>query len=350
MPKTIHRKHLTLPKIGINGFGRTGRIVLRAAEAKGMQVVAINDPYVLVDQMAYLFKFDTTHRRFKGEIEVNQGDLFINGRRIVVTNEKEISDIRWSDANAQYIVEATNLYTSAEKAAAHIIKGRAKKVIIAAPSSDAKMLVMGVNHKDYNPREHDIVSAASDTTNCVGPLLRIIHDKYKIVEGFATTVHAVLPTQKVVDVANFKAYREGRDSLRNIIPTTTGAAKAIGKILPALDKKVDGMAFKVPIGDVSVADLVLRVEEDVDMETMCKYIRDMAGPQGKLKGILGYTEEQVVSRDFLGDRRSCIFDAKASLILNKNFVKLIAWYDNEYAYAHRITDLIHIMSDEDNKR
>ncbi|KAF2316471.1 hypothetical protein GH714_041812 [Hevea brasiliensis] len=311
-------------KIGINGFGRIGRLVARVAlQRDDVELVAVNDPFITTDYMSYMFKYDTVHGQWKHhDIKKSRGDSV-------------------GQTGAEYVVESTGVFTDQDKAAAHL-KGGAKKVIISAPSKDAPMFVVGVNEKDYKP-DLNIVSNASCTTNCLAPLAKVIHDKFGIVEGLMTTVHSITATQKTVDGPSMKDWRGGRTASFNIIPSSTGAAKAVGKVLPALNGKLTGMAFRVPTVDVSVVDLTVRLEKKATYEEIKAAIK--AESEGKLKGILGYTEDDVVSSDFVGDSRSSIFDAKAGIALNDNFVKLVSWYDNEWGYSSRVIDLIrHIAS------
>jgi len=330
-----------MSKIGINGFGRIGRLVLRAAEEKGAQVVAINDPFIDVEYMVYMFKYDSTHGRFKGDVHHEGGFLVVNGKKIHVFQERDPSAIPWGKAGADYVVESTGVFTTLDKANAHI-KGGAKKVIISAPSADAPMYVMGVNHTKYNPASDHIVSNASCTTNCLAPLAKVVHDNFEIVEGLMTTVHSVTATQKTVDGPSAKLWRDGRGATQNIIPAATGAAKAVGKVIPELNGKLTGMAFRVPTADVSVVDLTCRLKKEATYEQI-KAVIKAASESDQWKGILGYTEDEVVSTDFLGDARSSIFDAKAGISLNNHFVKLVSWYDNEYGYSSRVVDLIKYM-------
>jgi len=328
-----------MSKIGINGFGRIGRLVLRAAVEKGATVVAINDPFIPLDYMVYMFKYDSTHGKFKGEVKEDGKFLYVNGNKITVFNERDPTAINWASAGAEYIVESTGVFTTTEKAMAHT-KGGAKKVIISAPSADAPMFVMGVNHEKYDP-SLQVVSNASCTTNCLAPLAKVINDKYGILEGLMTTVHAVTATQKTVDGPSGKDWRGGRGAAQNIIPASTGAAKAVGKVIPELNGKLTGMAFRVPTADVSVVDLTVRLEKEASYEEICATIKEAS--EGSLKGILGYTDEALVSSDFIGDVRSSIFDAKAGIQLSKTFVKLVSWYDNEMGYSNRVIDLISYM-------
>jgi len=324
-------------KVGINGFGRIGRLVFRAAlEHKDIVVTAINDPFMDLDYMIYMFKYDSTHGRFHGSVGKNNGKFVVNGHEVAVYAAKDPATIPWSETGAEYVVESTGVFTEKDKAAAHL-KGGAKKVIISAPSNDAPMFVMGVNESAYTS-DVNILSNASCTTNCLAPLAKVIHEKFGIAEGLMTTVHAVTATQKTVDGPSGKDWRAGRGAGQNIIPASTGAAKAVGKVLPALNGKLTGMAFRVPNPDVSVVDLTVRLEKEATYDEIKKVIKEAS--EGSLKGILGYTEDEVVSSDFIGDSRSSIFDAHAGIQLNKHFVKLISWYDNEWGYSHRVVDLI----------
>jgi len=328
-----------MSKIGINGFGRIGRLVLRAAVEKGATVVAINDPFIPLDYMVYMFKYDSTHGKFKGEVKEDGKFLYVNGNKITVFNERDPANIDWASAGAEYIVESTGVFTTTDKALAHT-KGGAKKVIISAPSADAPMFVMGVNHEKYDP-SLQVVSNASCTTNCLAPLAKVINDKYGIVEGLMTTVHAVTATQKTVDGPSGKDWRGGRGAAQNIIPASTGAAKAVGKVIPELNGKLTGMAFRVPTADVSVVDLTVRLSKEASYEEICATLK--AASENEMKGILGYCDEDLVSSDFIGDMRSSIFDAKAGIQLSKTFVKLVSWYDNEMGYSNRVIDLITYM-------
>jgi len=327
--------------VGINGFGRIGRLVLRAAIANPkITVVAVNDPFMDVEYMVYMVHYDSTHGRFKGTISHKEGKLIINDKEIAVYAKKDPAEIPWGHHGADYVVESTGVFTTADKAQAHI-KGGAKHVIISAPSADAPMFVMGVNHTKYDP-SMQVVSNASCTTNCLAPLAKVIHDKFGIVEGLMTTVHAVTATQKTVDGPSGKDWRAGRGAGQNIIPATTGAAKAVGKVIPELNGKLTGMSFRVPNPDVSVVDLTVRLEKGAKYQDICAAIKEAS--EGPLKGIMGYTEDEVVSSDFIGDERSSIFDAKAGIGLNDHFVKLVSWYDNEYGYSCRVCDLIAYMA------
>jgi len=325
--------------IGINGFGRIGRLVLRAALKKGANVVAINDPFIDLDYMVYMFKYDSTHGQYKGEVSTAGGKLIVDGHSITVFSERDPAAIPWSSVGAKYVVESTGVFTTLEKAGAHH-KGGAEKIIISAPSADAPMFVMGVNEDAYST-DMKIVSNASCTTNCLAPLAKVINDNFGILEGLMTTVHAVTATQKTVDGPSGKDWRGGRGAGQNIIPSSTGAAKAVGKVIPALNGKLTGMAFRVPTPDVSVVDLTVRLEKEATYEQICAKIKEAS--EGSMKGILGYTEDMVVSTDFLGDNRSSIFDAKAGIQLSGTFVKLVSWYDNENGYSNRVIDLINHM-------
>lgn len=332
-----------MSKIGINGFGRIGRLVLRAAIEKGADVVAVNDPFIGLDYMVYMFKFDSTHGRFKGDVKAEDGFLVINGKKVTVFQERDPKDIAWAKAGAEYIVESTGVFTTIEKASLHFVGG-AKKVIISAPSADAPMFVCGVNLEAYDP-SMKVVSNASCTTNCLAPLAKVINDNFEIIEGLMTTVHATTATQKTVDGPSGKLWRDGRGAAQNIIPASTGAAKAVGKVIPALNGKLTGMAFRVPTPDVSVVDLTVRLAKSAPYEEIKKVVK--AAAEGPMKGILEYTEEQVVSCDFTSDTHSSVFDAAAGIPLNDHFVKLIAWYDNEFGYSHRVVDLIKYMQSKD---
>ena len=327
-------------KVGINGFGRIGRLVFRAAcNRKDIEVVGIND---LLDAtyMAYMLKYDTVHGRFNGTVEVKDGSLVVNGKSIRVTAEKDPSNLKWDAIGADYVVESTGLFLDKEKAGLHI-KAGAKRVILSAPSKDdTPMFVMGVNHKSYNGEA--IVSNASCTTNCLAPLAKVVNDKWGILEGLMTTVHAVTATQKTVDGPSAKDWRGGRGAGFNIIPSSTGAAKAVGKVIPELKGKLTGMAFRVPTADVSVVDLTCRLAKPATYEEIKVAMK--AASEGELKGILGYTDEEVVSSDFIGETKTSVFDAKAGIALSDTFVKLVSWYDNEWGYSNKVLDLIAHMS------
>jgi glyceraldehyde 3-phosphate dehydrogenase len=327
--------------IGINGFGRIGRLVLRASlDHNDVAVTAINDPFMDLDYMVYMFQYDSTHGRFKGSVGKEGDKLVINGHHIAVYVEKDPTKIPWSATGVEVVVESTGVFTDKAKAAQHL-QGGAKRVVISAPSNDAPMFVCGVNENTYTA-DIAILSNASCTTNCLAPLAKIIHEKFGIVEGLMTTVHATTATQKTVDGPSGKDWRAGRGAGQNIIPASTGAAKAVGKVLPALNGKLTGMAFRVPNPDVSVVDLTVRTEKPCTYEDIKKAMKEAS--QGPLKNYIGYTEDEVVSTDFIGDSHSCIFDAKAGISLNNNFHKLIAWYDNEWGYSHRVIDLIRHIS------
>ena len=333
------------PKVGINGFGRIGRLVLRCAmEKKSLDVVAVNDPFIDLNYMVYMFKYDSTHGVWKGSVEVKNGKLVVDGQAISVHNEKDPASIPWDKDNVEYVVESTGVFTTIEKAGLHMKKG-AKKVIISAPSADAPMFVMGVNHEKYD-KSMTVVSNASCTTNCLAPLAKVINDNFGIEEGLMTTVHAYTATQKIVDGPSAKLWRDGRGGAQNIIPASTGAAKAVGKVIPELNGKLTGMAFRVPVPDVSVVDLTVRLKKPAKYDDIKAAVKKAA--QGPMKGILAYTEDEVVSQDFRGDQNSSIFDAKAGIALTDNFVKLVTWYDNEYGYSHRVVDLIAFMNTKDH--
>jgi len=325
--------------VGINGFGRIGRLVVRAAIEKGTDVVAVNDPFIDLDYMVYMFKFDSTHGGFKGEVKAENGFLVINGKKIHVFAERDPNAIPWGKVGAETVVESTGVFTTIEKASAHL-NGGAKRVIISAPSADAPMFVMGVNHTTYDP-SMKVISNASCTTNCLAPLAKVVHDNWGLAEGLMTTIHAITATQKTVDGPSGKNWRDGRGAAQNIIPAATGAAKAVGKVIPELNGKLTGMAFRVPVHDVSVVDLTCKLNKPTTYEEIKKKMKEAS--EGPMSGILGYTEELVVSTDFIGDKRSSIFDADAGIMLNPTFVKLVSWYDNEYGYSTRVVDLINYI-------
>ncbi|KAI9296283.1 glyceraldehyde 3-phosphate dehydrogenase [Neoconidiobolus thromboides FSU 785] len=326
-------------KVGINGFGRIGRIVFRIAQQQeDIEIVAINDPFIELKYMEYMLKYDSTHGRFNGEVSIQGDKLIVNGKAITIFAERDPSNIKWGEAGADYVVESTGVFTTKEKAAAHI-KGGAKRVVISAPSADAPMFVVGVNDDKYNGE--DIVSNASCTTNCLAPLAKVIDDNFGIVEGLMTTCHATTATQKTVDGPSGKDWRSGRGAGQNIIPASTGAAKAVGKVIPHLNGKLTGMSLRVPTPNVSVVDLTVRLEKGASYDQIKAVIKKAS--ENELKGILGYTEDEVVSTDFLSDARSSIFDANAGISLNDNFVKLVSWYDNEFGYSTRVLDLIRKM-------
>merc|ERR1711970_1612424 len=341
------RKYFNLKKmvnIGINGFGRIGRLVSRVcADREDVTVVAINDPFITLDYMVYMFKYDSTHGKFNGTVEERDGKLVINGNEITITGERNPADIKWGAAGAEVVVESTGVFTTTEKASAHL-EGGAKRVVISAPSADAPMFVMGVNEQNFKP-DMNIISNASCTTNCLAPVAKVINDAFGIEEGLMTTVHAYTATQKTVDGPSGKLWRDGRGAGQNIIPASTGAAKAVGKVIPELNGKLTGMAFRVPTPNVSVVDLTCRLKKGASMEEIKKAVSDAAN--GKLKGILGYTEDMVVSSDFNGSTFSSVFDAEACIGLNSTFVKLISWYDNEFGYSNRVCDLIRHMASKE---
>ena len=334
-------------KIGINGFGRIGRLVMRAAAGRDdVVVVGINDPFIDPNYMCYMFKYDTVHGQFKGSIEHSEDSVIINGKKIKVYQAMNPTEIPWAECGADYVVESTGVFTTADKAMAHIQAG-AKKVVISAPSADAPMFVMGVNQGKYT-KDMQIVSNASCTTNCLAPLAKVINDNFGIVEGLMTTVHATTATQKTVDGPSKKDWRGGRGAAFNIIPSSTGAAKAVGKVIPELNGKLTGMAFRVPTADVSVVDLTCRLAKPATYEQICVAMKK-ASESAEFAGIIGYTDEAVVSSDFITDSRTSIFDAEAGISLNDNFVKLVAWYDNEWGYSNKVVDLIAYIAGVDAK-
>ncbi|WP_317367153.1 type I glyceraldehyde-3-phosphate dehydrogenase [uncultured Tyzzerella sp.] len=328
-------------KVGINGFGRIGRLVFRASiERDNLDVVAINDPFIDLEYMVYMLKYDSVHGRFDGDVSVKGDKLVVNGKEITVFQCMNPEEIAWGEAGVEYVVESTGVFTTIDKASAHF-KGGAKKVVISAPSADAPMFVMGVNHKEYKS-DMNVVSNASCTTNCLAPLSKVINDKFGIVEGLMTTVHATTATQKTVDGPSKKDWRGGRAAAANIIPSSTGAAKAVGKVIPELNGKLTGMAFRVPTPNVSVVDLTCRLEKPATYEEIKAAVKEAAN--GELKGILGYTEDDVVSTDFVHEYCTSVFDAKAGIALNDNFVKLVSWYDNEWGYSNKCLDLVAHMA------
>ena len=334
-------------RLGINGFGRIGRLVTRAAiENPKIELRAINDPFVTPDLAVYLFKYDSVHGRFDGTVEAKEGKLVINGKEIDFFAQKNPEEIPWGKAGADYVCESTGVFTKGPDAARHI-KGGAKKVIISAPAGDEETptFVYGVNHDKYDPKTMDVVSNASCTTNCLAPLAKVIHENFGIVEGLMTTVHATTATQLTVDGPSKKDWRAGRAANGNIIPSSTGAAKAVGKVLPSLKGKLTGMAFRVPTNDVSVVDLTVRLEKPASYDDIKKAIKKAA--EGELKGTLGYTEDEVVSQDFVHDSRTSVFDAKAGISLNPHFVKLISWYDNEFGFSCALLRLAQHMQSKD---
>ena len=327
-------------KIGINGFGRIGRLVFRESVKRDhIEVVAIND-LLAVEHLAYLLEYDSVHGRFDGSVAVKDGNLVVNGKTIRITGEKDPKILKWDEVGAEYVAECTGIFTTLETAQYHI-DGGAKKVVISAPSKDAPMFVMGVNHKELKASDN-IVSNASCTTNCLAPLAKVLNDNFGIEEALMTTVHATTATQFTVDGPSRKDYRGGRSALLNIIPASTGAAKAVTKVIPSLEGKLTGMAFRVPTADVSVVDLTVRLEKETSYEEIKKTFK--AASEGELKGILGYTEEAVVSQDFIGDARTSIFDAGAGIELNSKFFKVISWYDNEAGYSNKLLDLAQYIS------
>jgi glyceraldehyde 3-phosphate dehydrogenase len=333
-------KTMSKIKVGINGFGRIGRLVFRAAqEREDIQVVAIND-LIDVDYMAYMLKYDTVHGRFNGDVDVKDGKLIVNGLPIRVTAEKNPADLKWAEVGAEYVVESTGLFLTKEKCEAHIQAG-AKRVIMSAPSKDdTPMFVYGVNHKKYAGEQ--FVSNASCTTNCLAPIVKVLNENFGIVEGLMTTVHAMTNTQKTVDAPSAKDWRGGRAASGNIIPSSTGAAKAVGKVLPEMNGKLTGMSFRVPTVDVSVVDLTCRLDKPATYEEVKAAMKKAS--EGELKGILGYTEDAVVSSDFITDPRTSIFDAEAGISLNPHFVKVVSWYDNEWGYSNKVLDMLAHMA------
>ena len=323
-------------KIGINGFGRIGRLAFRVAtQRENVQVVGIND-LLDVDYLAYMLKYDSVHGRFDGTVEVKDGKLIVNGKEVRISAERNPEDLKWDEIGAEYVIDATGIFTTKEKAGLHL-KAGAKKVVISAPSADAPMYVMGVNHKELTAEEN-IFSNASCTTNCLAPIAKVLHDNFEITDGLMTTIHATTATQKTVDGPSLKDWRGGRAALHNIIPSSTGAAKAVGKVIPSLNGKLTGMSFRVPTMDVSVVDLTVNLGKSVSYAEVCKAMKDAS--EGELKGILGYTEELVVSQDFVGETRTSVFDANAGIALTDTFVKVVSWYDNEYGYSTKIVDLL----------
>jgi glyceraldehyde 3-phosphate dehydrogenase len=331
-------------KIGINGFGRIGNLTLQAAmEKEGVEIVAINDPFIDAEYMAYMIKYDSIHGKFKGKVKSLDGKLFVNGKEIKVYNEMDPKNIPWGKDEVSYVLECSGVFTTIEKASIHLEAG-AKKVIISAPSADAPMFVMGVNNEKYDTNMN-IVSNASCTTNCLAPLAKIVNDKFGIKDGLMTTVHSTTATQKTVDGASKKDWRGGRAASANIIPSSTGAAKAVGKVIPELNGKLTGMAFRVPTLDVSVVDLTCNLEKPATYEQICNEIK--IASENEFKGIIEYVDEEVVSSDFIHDSNTCIFDAKAGIQLTDTFVKLVAWYDNEWGYSNKLVDLAIYMSSKD---
>jgi len=340
----IYRKvFLMTIKVGINGFGRIGRFVFRAAiERNDIEIVGIND-LIDIDYMAYMLKYDSTHGRFKGSVEVVDGQLVVNGKTVRVTAERDPENLQWDAIDVDVVIESTGLFLTDETARKHI-KAGAKKVVLSAPSKDATpMFVCGVNHHEY--KGQDIVSNASCTTNCLAPIAKVLNDNWGIKDGLMTTVHATTATQKTVDAPSGKDWRGGRGAAQNIIPSSTGAAKAVGKVIPELNGKLTGMAFRVPTPDVSVVDLTVNLKNPASYDDICAAMK--AASQGELKGILGYTEDAVVSTDFVGETCTSVFDAKAGIALTDTFVKVVSWYDNEIGYSNKVLDLASfIMADE----
>lgn len=334
-------------KVGINGFGRIGRLVFRAAAANPkVEVMGINDPFIDVDYMVYMLRYDTVHGQFNGTIEMKNGRLVVNGKEISTYTCMDPAEIPWGECGAEYIVESTGVFTTTEKSSAHF-KGGAKKVVISAPSKDdTPMFVMGVNNEKYT-KDMKVVSNASCTTNCLAPLAKVVNDNFGIAEGLMTTVHSMTATQKTVDGPSKKDWRGGRAAANNIIPSSTGAAKAVGKVIPELNGKLTGMAFRIPTINVSVVDLTCCLEKAATYDEIKAVLKKAS--ENELKGILGYTEDMVVSSDFIGDSRTSIFDAGAGISLNEKFVKLVSWYDNEWGYSNKVIDLICYMNDVDNK-
>ena len=323
-------------KIGINGFGRIGKLTFQAALEKGeVEVVSVNDPFVAADYMAYMLKYDTIHGKFQGEVKAEEGKLIVNGKEIKVYNEMDPKNIPWGADGVEYVLECSGVFTTLEKAQAHIDAG-AKKVIISAPSKDAPMFVMGVNNDKYDP-SMNIISNASCTTNCLAPLAKVINDNFGIKDGLMTTVHSITATQKTVDSSSKKDWRGGRAASYNIIPSSTGAAKAVGKVIPELNGKLTGMAFRVPTADVSVVDLTCNLAKPATYEEICAAVKKAS--ENEMKGILEYVDAPVVSSDLIHDNHTSIFDAQAGIALTDTFVKLVAWYDNEWGYSNKLVDL-----------
>ena len=323
-------------RIGINGFGRIGKLAFQAALSKeGVEIVAINDPFITADYMAYMVKYDTVHGRFNGTISAEEGKLVVNGKEIKVYNQMDPKDIPWGKDGVDYVLECSGVFTTMEKAGAHLDAG-AKKVIISAPSKDAPMFVMGVNNETYTP-DMNIISNASCTTNCLAPLAKVINDNFGIKDGLMTTVHSTTATQKTVDGASKKDWRGGRAASANIIPSSTGAAKAVGKVIPELNGKLTGMSFRVPTVDVSVVDLTVNLAKPATYEEICNAVKKAC--ENEMKGIMDYTDEAVVSSDFIHDPHTSIFDASAGIALTDTLVKLVAWYDNDWGYSNKLVDL-----------
>ncbi|MBN2222801.1 MAG: type I glyceraldehyde-3-phosphate dehydrogenase [Vallitaleaceae bacterium] len=333
-------------KVGINGFGRIGRLVFRAAmKNENVQVVGINDPFIDLEYMVYMLRYDSVHGQYDGTIEIVDGKLVVDGQTVSVFGSMKADEINWASCGAEYIVESTGVFTTTEAASAHL-KGGAKKVVISAPSADAPMFVMGVNNEKYT-KDMVVVSNASCTTNCLAPVAKVLNDKFGIIEGLMTTVHSTTATQKTVDGPSKKDWRGGRAAAANIIPSSTGAAKAVGKVIPELNGKLTGMAFRVPTINVSVVDLTVRLEKAATYAEICAAMKSAS--ENELKGILGYTEDAVVSTDFTTDPRTSVFDADAGISLNDNFVKVVSWYDNEWGYSNKVVNLIEYMASVDAK-
>lgn len=325
-------------KLGINGFGRIGRLVFRAAIKQNVEIVAIND-LLEVDHLAYLLKYDSVHGNFEGTIEILEGDLIVNGKTIRVTAERDPRNLKWNEVKVDVVAECTGIFKSLETANYHIEAG-AKKVVVSAPSNDIPMFVMGVNHKELRA-SNNIISNASCTTNCLSPMAKIMDDNFGIEEALMTTIHATTATQLTVDGPSKKDYRAGRSALVNIIPASTGAANAVGKVIPKLEGKLTGMAFRVPTADVSVVDLTVRTQKETSLDEIKQAFKRAS--EYEMKGIVGYTEDKVVSQDFVGETRICVFDADAAIELNSRFFKIVGWYDNEYAYSVKLVELAELM-------
>lgn len=322
-------------KIGINGFGRIGCLSFQVAIEKGLEVAVINDPFLTPDYIAYMIKYDTVHGKFEGDLKYDDSNIYINGQKVKISNEMEPENIKWGENGVYTVLECSGVFTTLDTAKGHI-KAGAKKVIISAPSKDAPMFVMGVNHEKYT-KDMEIISNASCTTNCLAPIAKVLNDNFGIESGLMTTVHAITATQKTVDAISKKDWRGGRAAAHNIIPSSTGAAKAVGKVIPELDSKLTGMSFRVPTVDVSVVDLTVNLKTSTTYEEICKAMKKAS--DGELKGILGYTNEAVVSSDFIGDPRTSIFDETAGIMLTDKFVKIVSWYDNEWGYSTKMIEL-----------
>ncbi|KAG7671971.1 putative Glyceraldehyde-3-phosphate dehydrogenase [Nannochloris sp. 'desiccata'] len=346
--RVIDTSNLKEPaRVGINGFGRIGRLLFRSSISHpGTEVVSINDPFIDAEYMAYMLKYDSVHGQFPGEVYGDDTGLYVNGKKISVTSCRDPSEIPWGNAGAEYICESTGVFTTKDSAAAHL-KGGALKVIISAPSPDANMFVIGVNHEKYDPKNDVIISNASCTTNCLAPLAKVINDKFGIKDGLMTTVHATTATQKTVDGPSRKDWRGGRAAANNIIPSSTGAAKAVGKVLPELQGKLTGMAFRVPTLDVSVVDLTVNLNTATSYEEVMAALKEAS--ENEMRGVLGFTTDQVVSADFIGDTRSSIVDAGAGIGLNSTFMKFVSWYDNESGYVTRMNDLVSFCALQDSR-